>query len=521
MAPKRSKNQIRRERAKLRKTNEGKPSAADKEEDKKVGLNASVPEDSGVLPRSDVAEPEGPQNTVKEAEIEDETIRNETGDTEIPPLRDTKLEELRSTEKSTTSKDIQAKILKAKFASVFLRFEPKEEEDTQNGVSRVLAAQNLSANAPSGADSSSDLESDSESEEKPISKRQLRIRNKIPIADLKALTSRPQAVEWFDVDAPDPFLVVHLKTMPNAIDIPAHWQQKKEYLLSKRGLERPPFKLPKYIEDTGISEMRNHDEESLKKLQRDRVQPKMGKLDIDYQKLHDAFFKHQKKPKLYAFGELYYEGREKNDANRDMIKHMRPGKISRALRAAVGLPEAQNSPPPWVVLMNELGKPPAYVDCVIPGVDVEYSNLGYLTRRDAEWSPIEPNGAFWGHLDEGEELEGEEEELEEEEEEDGGVVAEENGENEEITEAPEDEPEKVDITEYSRLKTSSGVSEKASSTSGELYTVLKEKVVDGKSVLVEGKQGYEIGEKKEKEKSKEEEQKKQEAKPSDASNFKF
>jgi len=28
---------------------------------------------------------------------------------------------------------------------------------------------------------------------------------------------------------------------------------------------------------------------------RERLQPKMGKIDIDYQILHDAFFKHSKK----------------------------------------------------------------------------------------------------------------------------------------------------------------------------------------------------------------------------------
>jgi len=36
----------------------------------------------------------------------------------------------------------------------------------------------------------------------------------------------------------------------------------------------------------------------------------MGKIDIDYQVLHDAFFKYQTKPKLSGHGELYYEGKE-------------------------------------------------------------------------------------------------------------------------------------------------------------------------------------------------------------------
>ena len=32
---------------------------------------------------------------------------------------------------------------------------------------------------------------------------------------------------------------------------------------------------------------------------REKVRPKLGKIDIDYQKLHDAFFKWQTKPSKY------------------------------------------------------------------------------------------------------------------------------------------------------------------------------------------------------------------------------
>ena len=42
----------------------------------------------------------------------------------------------------------------------------------------------------------------------------------------------------------------------------------------------------------------------------ERVQPKMGKIDIDYQVLHDAFFKYQTKPVLTGHGDVYYEGKE-------------------------------------------------------------------------------------------------------------------------------------------------------------------------------------------------------------------
>jgi len=49
------------------------------------------------------------------------------------------------------------------------------------------------------------------------------------------------------------------------------------------------------------------DQKTLKAKMRERVRPKMGKIDIDYQKLHDAFFKWQSKPKMTIHGDLYYE----------------------------------------------------------------------------------------------------------------------------------------------------------------------------------------------------------------------
>ena len=43
---------------------------------------------------------------------------------------------------------------------------------------------------------------------------------------------------------------------------------------------------------------------------KERMNPKLGKIDIDYDVLHDAFFKYQTKPKVSKFGDIYYEGRE-------------------------------------------------------------------------------------------------------------------------------------------------------------------------------------------------------------------
>lgn len=65
---------------------------------------------------------------------------------------------------------------------------------------------------------------------------------------------------------------------------------------------------PAWIAETGIGEQRDavrakEASQTLRQKTRERVQPKMGKIDIDYQKLHDAFFRYQGKPKMTRFGE--------------------------------------------------------------------------------------------------------------------------------------------------------------------------------------------------------------------------
>ncbi len=63
---------------------------------------------------------------------------------------------------------------------------------------------------------------------------------------------RPEVVEVWDVTAADPKLLVYLKAYRNSVPVPRHWSQKRHYLQGKRGLEKPAFKLPEYIEATGM-----------------------------------------------------------------------------------------------------------------------------------------------------------------------------------------------------------------------------------------------------------------------------
>jgi splicing factor 3B subunit 2 len=178
---------------------------------------------------------------------------------------------------------------------------------------------------------------------------------RMKISELKALTSRPEVVESWDVTAQDPIFLIYLKTLKNGIPVPKHWCQKRRFLQNKRGIIKPPLELPDFIENTGISKIRdNNARKALKQKVRERMQPKLGKMDIDYQVLYDAFFKHQTKPASLT----KYENK---------MKIFKPGRISEKLRVALGIPE--NSHPPFIINMQRYGPPPAYPNLKIPGVN--------------------------------------------------------------------------------------------------------------------------------------------------------
>ncbi|KAG0681532.1 hypothetical protein C6P42_004041 [Pichia californica] len=203
-----------------------------------------------------------------------------------------------------------------------------------------------------------------------LSKRKFKKLYSIPLSVLKSEAKYPELIDWKDANSPDPRLYIYLKSLPNSVYVPSHWQSKKSFLSSKRGIERPPFKLPQFILDTGILEMRNTNDEvenesTLKQRMRERVQPKSGQLDIDYEKLHDAFFKYQQKPPLMKFGELYTETSNNDEVElKFKVSHMKIGVLSNKLKYALGMIGennlVKNRLPPWFYKMQELGPPPSY-----------------------------------------------------------------------------------------------------------------------------------------------------------------
>ncbi|KAL3319434.1 Splicing factor 3B subunit 2 [Cichlidogyrus casuarinus] len=300
------------------------------------------------------------------------------------------------------------------FTGAFERFKLKELDDEQEGKNKLLSHTEVNLKARTAAlleeearleekrrknprskddereddetkkDGDSGVETD-KGEEKSLSKKKLKLLNRPSVSSLKRTVNRPDVVEMWDVCAKDPMLLVYLKSYRNTVPVPRHWCAKRKYLQGKRGYEKPPFRLPDYIARTGIMEMRQtvqdkETEKSLKQKMREKIRPKIGRVDIDYHKLHDAFFKYQTKPLLTGHGDLYYEGREFEIK----LKEKKPGNLSDDLRMALGLPTGTNAdkyPPPWLIAMQRYGPPPSFPNLKIPGLN----------------APIPPGCAFGYH----------------------------------------------------------------------------------------------------------------------------
>ncbi|XP_065087796.1 splicing factor 3B subunit 2 [Ochlerotatus camptorhynchus] len=280
-----------------------------------------------------------------------------------------------------------------------LETKPKEPTKTEIAENEKAAAAKKSSEKDDDDDDDDDaMDEDQKDDKERISKRKMKKLTRLSVAELKQLVARPDVVEMHDVTARDPKLLIQLKSHRNTVQVPRHWCFKRKYLQGKRGIEKPPFELPAFIKKTGIMEMRaslqeKDESKTLKAKMRERARPKMGKIDIDYQKLHDAFFKWQTKPRMTIHGDLYYEGKEFETR----LKEKKPGDLSEELRVALGMPigpACHKIPPPWLIAQQRYGPPPSYPNLRIPGLNApipEGCSFGY---HAGGWGkpPVDENG---------------------------------------------------------------------------------------------------------------------------------
>ena len=170
-----------------------------------------------------------------------------------------------------------------------------ETEDLGEAEAAAVDEDAEAASDKPGRGSTSD--DDDKGEEKPELSCKAKLRAKrLTIAELKQLVGRPDVVEMWDITASDPRMLVYLKAYKNCVPVPRHWCQKRKYLQGKRGIEKVPFQLPDFVAATGIERIRNaviekEAGQKSKAKQREKTAGKMGKIDIDYKVLHDAFFR--------------------------------------------------------------------------------------------------------------------------------------------------------------------------------------------------------------------------------------
>ncbi|XP_049850254.1 splicing factor 3B subunit 2-like [Schistocerca gregaria] len=237
--------------------------------------------------------------------------------------------------------------------------------------------------------------------EPKLSRRQRRLARRLNIATIKQMVSRPDLVEIHDTTSADPFLLIHLKSTRGTVPVPRHWLQKRKYLQGKRGIEKIPFQLPDFVRNTGISDLRQAaldraEKQKLKAKQRERLRPRMGQLDIDYNVLYEAFFRYQTKPNLTRHGELYYENKEFELKNHNFVA----GQLSDQLKRALGMTDI--TPPPWLIKMQRIGPPPSYPNLRIPGLNAPIPPGAQYGFHAGGWgsAPIDMYGRpIWGWVE--------------------------------------------------------------------------------------------------------------------------
>ncbi|CUS20913.1 LAQU0S02e01222g1_1 [Lachancea quebecensis] len=271
------------------------------------------------------------------------------------------------------------------FKTIFAKFQPRNEPEKPGSRHADLSNSSIVEESRTNEkvlDSNPAITSD---ESAKVSRKKLRKLSKPALSELKSFVVYPEVIQWYDCDAPDPVLLSKIKTQKNVVQVPGHWQLKREYLSGRSVVAKRPFELPDVIRQTNIEEMRSTvptqdapDEKTLKESSRARIRPKLGSLDLDYRKLHDAFFKlgaHWKPDLMLPYGDLFYENRNLEEEARWslMEKEKRPGRIGKDLRTALGLPEGKL--PPWCYKFKELGMPPSYSGYKVAGVNWDISNL--------------------------------------------------------------------------------------------------------------------------------------------------
>ena len=133
----------------------------------------------------------------------------------------------------------------AEFQAVFQKFAKPEELVTSSSSTAAAAAAAAKKDQEESEGNGQETNGDGGGDEAngKLSKKKLKILNRVSVAELKQAVQRPDVIEAHDVTSSDPHLLVYLKAYRNSVPVPRHWSSKIKYLQRKRGTEKPPFKV--------------------------------------------------------------------------------------------------------------------------------------------------------------------------------------------------------------------------------------------------------------------------------------
>ena len=135
-----------------------------------------------------------------------------------PPVREPARQEPEPIEAEVIEAPMDS-AMAAEFAGVLERFQaPEGEEESREKGDVMYSDDDMDEEAPKVAF--------------PLSRRRQRQMERMSVAELKQLVDKPELVEWGDVAAADPVLLLYLRTVRNSVPVPPHWGSKREYLQS-------------------------------------------------------------------------------------------------------------------------------------------------------------------------------------------------------------------------------------------------------------------------------------------------
>jgi len=178
-----------------------------------------------------------------------------------------------------------------------------------------------------------------EAEHQPVSKKQQRLAAKPSLAKLKAMTPYPELIEWYDADARYPEFLVHMKSVPRAVQVPSNWRLRQE--------------IPQFAAKDGYSPP-----EPLRATQGDQA-------DVDYEHLHSLFFgpNAHYENSLLPFGEVV-DLNLRRRAFKPGAPISPPTQLSTRLRSALGLKPGEALP--WAKYVAEHGLAPGFAQATSP-----------------------------------------------------------------------------------------------------------------------------------------------------------